>query len=170
LRRATAQGRTRRLYFSPDSFYFLNSTLSCDDNVENLDPTPFSLVYLFRLDFFWLTCFGAIRKRCIDRSMEYDDLCARRVRRSKTFDFGALERGKEQYGKDEFRDLFGGDADRATSTLQAIGVILFDHKKWCFRVAKLHGSVLDVYATRARRRGKYSGSASVEQPTFSGSA
>jgi hypothetical protein len=79
-----------------------------------------------------------------------------------------LERGKEQYGKDEFRDLFGHDGDKAIATLQAIGVILFDHKKACFRVAKLYGPGLDVYATRTRRRPKHSSGVS-EQPNVGAS-
>ena len=76
-----------------------------------------------------------------------------------------LERGKEHYDKDEFRALFAADADNAISTLQATGVILFDHKKACYRVAKLYGPGLDVYATRARRRSKHS--AKTTQPADS---
>lgn len=63
-----------------------------------------------------------------------------------------LERNKERYTKDEFPKIFGTDGDKATATLQAIGVIQFDHKKACFRVAKLYGPGLGVYATRARKR------------------
>lgn len=63
-----------------------------------------------------------------------------------------LERNKESYGKDELGPIFGTDADEAISTLQAIGVIKFDHKKSCYRVAKLYGPGLQVYATRAKRR------------------
>jgi len=73
-----------------------------------------------------------------------------------------LERGKEQYGKDEFPSVFGDEADKAISTLQAIGVILFDHKKACFRVAKLYGPGLEVYATRARRPAKQKRNGQVE--------
>ena len=62
-----------------------------------------------------------------------------------------LERKQERYSKDEFPPLFGADADKAISTLQAIGVIQFDHKKSCYRVAKLYGAGLQVYATRAKR-------------------
>jgi hypothetical protein len=40
-----------------------------------------------------------------------------------------LERNKERYGKEELAEVFGADADKAISTLQAIGVIHFDHKK-----------------------------------------
>jgi hypothetical protein len=62
-----------------------------------------------------------------------------------------LERNKERYRKDELPPVFGADADKAISTLQAIGVIQFDHKKSCYRVAKLYGAGLQVYATRAKR-------------------
>ncbi len=63
-----------------------------------------------------------------------------------------LERNKEQYGKDELSSVFGADCDKAISTLQAIGVIQFDHKKAAYRVAKLYGPGLQVYATRAKRQ------------------
>jgi hypothetical protein len=63
-----------------------------------------------------------------------------------------LERNKERYKKDELPQVFRGDADKAISTLQAIGVIQFDHKKSCYRVAKLYGAGLQVYATRAKRQ------------------
>ena len=62
-----------------------------------------------------------------------------------------LERNKERYGKEELAQVFGADADKAISTLQAIGVIQFDHKKSCYRVAKLYGAGLGVYATRAKK-------------------
>jgi len=62
-----------------------------------------------------------------------------------------LERGKEMYGKDELPSVFGTDADKAISTLQAIGVLHFDHKKALYKVAKLYGAGLQVYATRAKR-------------------
>ncbi len=62
-----------------------------------------------------------------------------------------LERNKERYGKEELQSLFPGDSDKAISTLQALGVIQFDHKKSCYRVAKLYGPGLEVYATRAKR-------------------
>jgi hypothetical protein len=62
-----------------------------------------------------------------------------------------LERKKETYKKDELPPVFGEEADKAISTLQAIGVIQFDHKKSCYRVAKLYGAGLQVYATRAKR-------------------
>jgi hypothetical protein len=62
-----------------------------------------------------------------------------------------LERNKEKYDRDELPELFGEDSDTAISTLQAIGVIAFDQKKACYRVAKLYGPGLQVYATRARR-------------------
>lgn len=63
-----------------------------------------------------------------------------------------LERNKERYAKDELPLIFAADADKAISTLQAIGVIQFDHKKSCYSVAKLYGAGLEVYATRAKRR------------------
>lgn len=63
----------------------------------------------------------------------------------------ALERGKESYEKHELGPLFGVEADKAISTLQSIGVIGFDHKKARYRVAKLYGPGLQVYATRKRR-------------------
>jgi len=63
-----------------------------------------------------------------------------------------LERNKERYAKDELPPIFGADADKAISTLQAIGVIQFDHKKSCYRVAKLYGAGLEVYATRTKRK------------------
>ncbi|MCX5701601.1 MAG: hypothetical protein NTW64_01305 [Candidatus Omnitrophica bacterium] len=62
-----------------------------------------------------------------------------------------LERNKERYKKDELPPVFGTDADKAISTLQAIGVIQFDHKKSCYRVAKLYGAGLQVYATREKK-------------------
>lgn len=62
-----------------------------------------------------------------------------------------LERNKERYRKDELPPVFGTDADKAISTLQAIGVIQFDHKKSCYRVAKLYGAGLQVYATREKK-------------------
>src|SRR4051812_23550800 len=40
-----------------------------------------------------------------------------------------LERNKDRYAKDELPALFGEDAEKAISILQAIGVIEFDHKK-----------------------------------------
>lgn len=63
-----------------------------------------------------------------------------------------LERNKERYGKEEFPLVFGTDANEAISTLQAIGVIQFDHKKSSYRVAKLYGAGLQVYATRTKRQ------------------
>ena len=63
-----------------------------------------------------------------------------------------LERNKERYGKDELPPIFVLDADKAISTLQAIGVIEFDQKKSCYRVAKLYGAGLQVYATRTKRQ------------------
>lgn len=63
-----------------------------------------------------------------------------------------LERGRERYKKDDFPPVFGGDADKAISTLQAIGVIRYDHKKACYEVAKLYGAGLQVHATRAKRQ------------------
>jgi hypothetical protein len=63
-----------------------------------------------------------------------------------------LERNKEKYDKAELPSLFGDDADAAISTLQAVGVINFDHKKSCYRVARLYGPGLEVFATRAKRR------------------
>lgn len=62
-----------------------------------------------------------------------------------------LERNRDRYAKDELPPLFGAEADKAISTLQAIGVIQFDHKKSCYRVAKLYGAGLDVYATRTKK-------------------
>jgi len=62
-----------------------------------------------------------------------------------------LERGKERYRREELSTVFGADADKAISTLQAIGVIRFDHKKAYYNVAKLYGPGLQVYATRVRR-------------------
>ena len=66
-----------------------------------------------------------------------------------------LERGKEKYRKDELPNLFGTDAEKAISMLQAIGVIEFDHKKACYKVAKLYGAGLQVYATRAKRHAPF---------------
>jgi hypothetical protein len=63
-----------------------------------------------------------------------------------------LERNKEKYSKEELPEVFGTDADKAISTLQAIGVIQFDHKKSCYRVAKLYGAGLGVYTTRAKKQ------------------
>lgn len=63
-----------------------------------------------------------------------------------------LERKKDKYGKDELADVFKGEAAQAISMLQAIGVIQFDHKKACYRVAKLYGAGLQVYATRERKQ------------------
>ena len=63
-----------------------------------------------------------------------------------------LERGKEMYRKDELPAVFGQDAEKAISTLQAVGVIHFDHKKACYRVAKLYAPGLQVYATRTRQK------------------
>jgi len=63
-----------------------------------------------------------------------------------------LERNKEKYEKSELPAIFGEDADKAIATLQAIGVIVFDHKKSQYRVAKLYGPGLQVYATRARKQ------------------
>lgn len=65
-----------------------------------------------------------------------------------------LERNKERYAKDELTSLLGNEGDKAISILQAIGVINFDHKKSCFRVAKLYGAGLQVYATRTPRQSK----------------
>ena len=65
-----------------------------------------------------------------------------------------LERCKESYGKDELPQVFGADAEKAISLLQAIGVIQFDHKKSCYRVAKLYGPGLQVFATRAKKQKK----------------
>jgi len=63
-----------------------------------------------------------------------------------------LERNKEKYSKDELPLVFGDEAYKAISTLQAIGVIQFDHKKSCYRVAKLYSPGLQVYATRAKKQ------------------
>lgn len=63
-----------------------------------------------------------------------------------------LEHNKERYGKDELPQLFGIDADKAISTLQAVGIISFDRKKSCYRVAKLYGAGLEVFATREKKR------------------
>jgi len=62
-----------------------------------------------------------------------------------------LERNKDRYTKDEFPLIFGVDSDKAISTLQAIGVIQFDHKKSRYRVAKLYGAGLQVYAFREKK-------------------
>ena len=65
-----------------------------------------------------------------------------------------LERRNERYGKEELPALFGEDAPKAIAILQAIGVISFDHKKACYRVAKLYGPGLEVFATRAKKQTK----------------
>lgn len=62
-----------------------------------------------------------------------------------------LEGNKEMYLKDELAAVFEPESDKAISMLKATGVILFDSKKACYRVAKLYGPGLGVYATRARR-------------------
>jgi hypothetical protein len=68
-----------------------------------------------------------------------------------------LERNKERYGKDELPSVFGADADKAISTLLAVGVLQFDHKKSCYNIAKLYGAGLQVFATRAKRQPSASG-------------
>ena len=70
-----------------------------------------------------------------------------------------LERNKERYAKDELPLIFGSEADKAISTLQAIGVIQFDHKKSCYRVAKLYGAGLGVFATRTKKQSSTSSGA-----------
>ncbi len=73
-----------------------------------------------------------------------------------------LERNKERFAKEELSTLFGTDADKAVSTLQAIGVIRFDHKKSCYHVAKLYDPGLQVYATRPRKQSSGSNEDGVE--------
>jgi len=63
----------------------------------------------------------------------------------------ALEGNRESYRREDLPRLFGEDTEKAVSTLQAIGILQYDHKKASYRVAKLYGPGLQVYATRARR-------------------
>lgn len=63
-----------------------------------------------------------------------------------------LENNKETYSKEELQAVYGSDADQAIPALEAIGIIQFNSKKACYRVAKLYGTGLQVYVTRSKSR------------------